>query len=84
MTKGEQVRDFIYVKDAIRSIIQSLNFKFMNDGEILIQNIGSGKSLSVIDFCKYWWDKWNAHGNLLPNTVSYRKNEIMRLVPKLD
>ena len=84
MTKGEQIRDFILVDDVVSDIIQSLSFDKSISGSPKINNIGSGKPLSVHQFCSYWWKKWNAKGELIIGALPYRKDEVMRYVPEID
>jgi len=31
----------------------------------------------------FWWKEWSATGKLLVGEVPYRKNEVMRYVPKI-
>jgi len=84
MTKGEQIRDFILVDDVVSYIVRSLSFDKGILGRPKINNIGSGKPLSVHNFCSYWWKKWDAKGELIIGAVPYKKNEVMRYVPEID
>jgi nucleoside-diphosphate-sugar epimerase len=83
MTKGEQVRDFIHVTDVVKYFVQSLDFDNIVPGKPEIQNIGTGMPKTVLDFSRYWWNEWNAEGSLRVGLVPYRKNEVMRYVPKI-
>jgi nucleoside-diphosphate-sugar epimerase len=83
MTKGEQVRDFYYVKDLCRDIVKELDFSDINPGIPLYKNLGSGKPQTVLEFVQYWWARWNAKGRLLIGALPYRNNEVMRYVPKI-
>ena len=83
MTLGEQVRDFICVDKAARIFIDELKCGNVNDKEVQIKNVGTGVSQTVLEFSKYWWDYWNASGNLMVGSIPYRSNEIMRMVPKI-
>jgi len=83
MTKGEQVRDFINVKEVASDLINELDFSSIEKGLPTIKNVGSGQPKSVYDFCTYWWNKWNAAGKLNVGVLPYRKNEVMRFVPKV-
>mgnify|MGYP006097870083 CR=1 FL=1 len=40
--------------------------------------------MSVLEFSKYWWNKWEAKGKLKVGSVPYRENEIMRFVPEVE
>jgi len=65
-------------------IVRSLSFDKGILGRPKINNIGSGKPLSVHNFCSYWWKKWDAKGELIIGAVPYKKNEVMRYVPEID
>ncbi len=86
MTKGEQIRDFIEVTDvAIKFLDLAENLISDNNNEIgfFIKNIGSGRPQSILEFSKYWWNKWEAKGKLLIGEIPYRDGEVMRYVPKI-
>ena len=83
MTEGQQIRDFIHIDELTRKIISELDFSSVQPGIPLVKNIGSGNPQTVLQFSKYWWQKFNATGKLLPGVIPYRKNEAMRIVPKL-
>jgi nucleoside-diphosphate-sugar epimerase len=83
MTKGEQVRDFINVKDLAKIFLDELDFSKINKGACEIKNVGSGKSQTVLQFSKYWWKKWKAKGELLEGILPYRENEVMQYLPKI-
>ena len=83
MTKGEQIRDFYYVKDLCNDLIRELDFSDIKPGIPLYKNLGSGNPQSVLEFSQYWWSKWKAKGNLLIGALPYRNNEVMRYVPKI-
>jgi nucleoside-diphosphate-sugar epimerase len=84
MTLGEQIRDFVEVEMvAARFIHESVSIINSNHPKIKYINLGSGLSQSILDFSKYWWNKWNANGKLLVGAIPYRKDECMRYVPEL-
>ena len=83
MTPGQQIRDFIDVKDVVRILLDNIYKDKIVYGKPLISNIGSGNPKTVLQFCKEWWEKFNAKGNLKPGTLKYRADEIMRLVPDI-
>lgn len=83
MTAGEQVRDFIHVKDVARSFVSELDFSLVSDGEVMIKNIGSGKPMSLREFSEKCWQEWGASGNIKFGSLPYRVNELMKLVPDL-
>jgi len=84
MTRGEQVRDFIYVKDVAKSFVSALEFENILPGNPIIQNIGTGHPQTVLEFSEYWWNKWKAKGDLLVGCKQYRNNEVMRFVPDVS
>ena len=84
MTAGEQVRDFIYVKEASRQLVKALSFNGIVAGEPKIKHIGSGHPQTVLDFSSYWWAEWKAKGVLRPGVIAYRNNEVMRFVPQIE
>jgi nucleoside-diphosphate-sugar epimerase len=61
---GDNVRDFIYVKDAITKVLNIVALSNNGKKNINIHNICSGKKQTVFRFSEYWWHKWNARGNL--------------------
>ena len=83
MTKGEQIRDFIYVKDVAKRFVEELDFSDLKSGEIFFDNIGTGKPQTLREFAEFWWKKWGAKGKLKIDEIPYRENEVMRLVPKI-
>jgi len=83
MTQGEQIRDFILVDDLIEIVILALSLNEVKAGIPKVSNIGSGKPLSVYQFCSYWWKEWDAKGNLLVGALPYKEDEIMRYVPEI-
>ena len=83
MTSGNQIRDFTYVKDVANKIIDELESFDIQDGKTVFKNIGSDKPQTVKEFAEYWWNYWNAKGELIFGSKDYRDDEIMRFVPKL-
>lgn len=86
MTKGEQVRDFIEVQEVAQYFLNEaermLNEKYIKPSYV-VKNIGSGIPQSVLEFSKYWWNKWEAKGQLQVGLLPYREGEVMRYVPKI-
>ena len=83
LTEGEQIRDFISVEEVAYQFMQALNFNKVECGNPLFKNIGTGKPQTIRNFAEYWWDMWGAKGNLHFGEKPYRKNEVMRFVPKI-
>jgi nucleoside-diphosphate-sugar epimerase len=82
MTMGEQVRDFIEVKEVACEFLRCAEQITGNVG-FYAKNIGSGNAVKLRDFAEYWWKTWNAKGELQFGELPYRDNEIMRFVPQL-
>lgn len=80
MTSGKQIRDFIEVEKVAQIFLQDLNFNNKNTFLPKVKNICSGKGVSVLDFAKFWWNKWGAKGNLVTGKLPDRKNEPIRVV----
>ena len=82
MTLGEQVRDFLYVKDAAKIILDSI--KNQKEDQILVRNIGSGVPLMIREFAEKIWFENKAKGKLLIGALPYREREVMRYVPDIN
>ena len=83
LTHGEQVRDFTPVEEITRQLIDNLNFSKVISGQPIFKHIGTNKPQSIREFAEYWWQKWGANGELKFGEIPYRKNEVMRFVPKI-
>jgi nucleoside-diphosphate-sugar epimerase len=83
MTKGEQIRDFINVKDVAQKIVEYVDFNNSKPGVAEIYNIGSGKPRSIKEFAEEWWKRWGGKGTIRFGEIPYRENEVMRYVPKV-
>mgnify|MGYP006146847275 CR=1 FL=1 len=84
MTKGEQVRDFIYVKDLTKILYQKLILlNEINKPRVIFENVGSGNPKSIKEFAEEIWSFYNAKGNLNVGVLPYREGEVMRYVPKI-
>ena len=83
MTSGEQIRDFIPVEDVVFSFLEDLNLDNKNNFIPLVKNVCSGKGTTILNFARYWWNKWNAKGKLIPGKLTNRKDEPNRFVGKL-
>ena len=84
MSLGEQVRDFIDVKDVANAFVGALDFRNTASGVARITNIGTGKAQTLREFAERWWQHWHASGKLHFGAIPYRKNELMSLVPEVD
>ena len=83
MTPGEQVRDYVYVDDLVDAYILAATVPLKNKVEII--NIGSGKGISLKNISLIVSEQLDTDKNLLHfGVLSYRLNETMYLVTKID
>ena len=80
MSKGEQVRDFLYIDEVADLFIERANVHRIDQHAGLVKNIVSTNQMTLADFAKIWWKKWNAKGRLIMDEIPYRKEEVMRYV----
>lgn len=77
MTKGEQVRDFLYVKDVVQAmILVSKNSK--SHGETL--NVCSGKGTKLNQLAKAVNSSMNTKAKIVLGAIPYRKNEVWEMI----
>jgi nucleoside-diphosphate-sugar epimerase len=81
MTLGEQVRDYLSVEEVAFKFVAELSVG--NVEMPLIKNVGSGQPVLLATFCQKWWKHWGGKGKLKIGSLPYRKNEVMRFVPKI-
>lgn len=84
MTAGEQVRDFVPVEQVARSFLDFASHRCLTAGQPEIHNLGTGRPLLVRDFAQFWWEKWQARGQLRIGVLPYRPQEMMRSVPWVE
>ena len=84
MTSGEQIRDFINVKEVSKILLDGINDELLEYGNPLITNVGTGQPTSVLEFSEKWWKAFNSKGKLIVGAKPYRENEIMRYVPDIN
>jgi nucleoside-diphosphate-sugar epimerase len=84
MTLGEQIRDFIHVECVTKIFLRSCCQTEIINGVPLITNIASGNPISLADFAREWWGKFNAKGALNIGSLPYRENEVMTYVAEVD
>ena len=80
MSKGEQIRDFLYIDEVADLFIERSMHTSINQNKCLIRNVVSTEPMSLASFARFWWKEWNAKGRLMMNDIPYRENEIMRYV----
>jgi nucleoside-diphosphate-sugar epimerase len=83
MTAGDQVRDFISVKQVAQQFLHAVTSDLPVAGVPRIRNIGTGNPQTVREFSEYWWKKWEATGQLQIGVIPYRDNEVMRYLPEV-
>ena len=83
MTKGEQIRDFINVKEVSKILLNGICDNSLEIGNPTTTNIGTGEATSVLSFCKKWWGTFKSKSNLKIGAIPYRDNEIMSYVPDI-
>jgi nucleoside-diphosphate-sugar epimerase len=81
MTAGEQIRDFIPVREVASAFLFAAVRSDVPPGAPLTYNVGSGRPVSIRTFAEHWWKAWDAKGTLCIGVLPYRPNEVMRFVP---
>jgi nucleoside-diphosphate-sugar epimerase len=83
MTKGEQIREFLYLDDAITSVLHSL--PLTKDQECSLFLIGSGESMKLLDLVNLIFDTAGAAPGIEAGAIPYRDTEIfdMRMDSRL-
>jgi UDP-glucose 4-epimerase len=74
MTKGDQLRDFLYINDLIDALIKEINCKGL-EGQVI--NIGFGNSVMIKDIALQIASITNSLENLKIGALPYRSSEIM-------
>jgi len=80
VTKGEQIRDYLYIKDFIDGIVKCLNNEKAY-GEII--NIASGKPISIKEVI-LMVNEIIAKGEPIFGGINYREGESMELYANID
>jgi len=83
MTFGEQLRDFMAVEKVAEYFINALVTQHLEPGIFDVKNIGSANPITLKEFAEYWWQKWEARGEIKIGALPYRENEAMRYVPEI-
>lgn len=84
MSSGNQIRDFIHVKDVCEEFYNALTDETVKYGEPTIRNVAEGEGKLLIDFANFWWIKFQAKGKLMPGSIKLRPGEIGRIVADID
>jgi UDP-glucose 4-epimerase len=83
MTSGRQVTDFIPVTDVADHLLLACSRPDVKPANPLVVNVGSGTSVSLLDFAYAEWKRLGAVGRLLPDSLPSRPDQIDRTVPDL-
>lgn len=83
LTYGEQVFDFTPVDFAAKIIVDYADSREISSAEFVTKNVGTGSPQRLKDFAIHWWKKFGAKGEIKFGAKEYRKNEVMRYVPKI-
>jgi nucleoside-diphosphate-sugar epimerase len=84
LTLGEQVRDFTHVDDIVSQFVEFFDFSSIKPGSPMVTHVSCGKPQTIREFSEFWWKQWGATGKLNFGVYQYRKNEVMRFVPKVS
>ena len=84
MTPGGQVRDFVPVETVARRFLDWATVRPLAAGAPVVENIGTGRPVTIRAFAESWWREWRAAGRLQVGALPYRANEVMRYVPQID
>ena len=76
VTKGEQKRDFVYVKDVVNAYLKVLDNLGNFNNDFMEFEIGTGKSIYLRDFVNEIEEEFNKKANIKWGAISYKKNEI--------
>ena len=80
VTKGEQIRDYLYIKDFVSGIIKCLN---NNEAYGEVINIASGKPILIKDII-FMVNKIIGKGDPILGGIKYRDGESMELYANID
>lgn len=75
LSGGDQIWDFIYLRDAVRALLSLLEFG--HDGEVYL--VGSGKTKRLKEFLQETRDAIDPSLSLLLGAVAYGPNTVMHL-----
>ena len=84
MTKGEQIRDFLPVKDVAHHLRIAAEREDISPLHPLVVNIGSGQGSRVVDFAMQQWTRLCAAGSLKPGAIPDRSSDIIPYVADLS
>jgi nucleoside-diphosphate-sugar epimerase len=76
MTKGEQKRDYLYIKDVIGALFLAQNSK----ANQCVFNVCSGQAISIKDIALEIKNLLNSESHINFGTLNYRNNEVWNMV----
>jgi CDP-paratose synthetase len=77
LTKGEQLRDFIYIEDVVNGFILIIQNLFQINEDYIDIDIGSGEVISIKELVKYIKKITKSKTELKFSAIPYRNNETM-------
>ena len=83
MSQGNQIRDFIDVKDVARKLFHAYEKLTNNSDNFIVENIGNGQGIKLKNFAKQWWEKFEGKGSLIFGEKELRVTDFKRIVPKI-
>lgn len=81
MTSGSQVRDFMPVEDVAAALLDACLRLDLRAGQPCVENIGTGRPRTLLDFAEQEWKRFGGKGRLLPGHVADRADEVDRFAP---
>lgn len=84
LSKGIQVRDFLYVEDAAESFLKALTYALKSPNGLYEFEIGTGIGTTLFDFCNIVKIGLKSDRELNFGALDYRKDEIMRSVANIE
>ena len=80
MTKGEQLRDYLYINDVIQSLLLSTKKEAQKE----VFNVCSGKAKSIKKIALEFKKKLNSKSTINFGAIPYRDNEVWEMVGSND
>jgi nucleoside-diphosphate-sugar epimerase len=86
LTEGNQVRDFMHVRD-VAKLVYGYALRLVHEKHepfFKTTNLGTGKPMTIRGFTEQVWAEAGGVGRLNFGVLPYRKGEVMRYVPVID
>ncbi len=84
MTKGEEIRDYLHVKNVANYFANAIFRNDINVGKPIIVNIGSGHPIKLKDFAQNEWERLKAKGEIHVGALKNRNYSIKRMVANIE